>query len=225
MLVLSDTTIDRPIVAKGGTTVDDGRLQHLAQRSEKPGRLLFGDTTPGGVDTGKPERLVGIDVADTGDRALAQELGLDPAVAGLERGPEIDRSEVLVEGLWSESVKCRQTRVVTGINHCNPTETSDIAKDEAAAVIEQPGGALVGIDGVIGRIEAQLACHSEVNYQLTIIVELDDQVLPASTDSFNFGTPCLGSSPKLDRTMGATIYDHATLELARELASKRLHLG
>ena len=83
----------------------DGLGQHVAEVAQKglgPGRA---DPSSAGVDPGPPQRLVGVDIAYTGDRALGQQLGLDSASAGGERSVEAWAVQERIERFGSDVVE------------------------------------------------------------------------------------------------------------------------
>ena len=59
------------------------------------------------VDPRPPERLVGVDVPDPGDRPLVEDRRLDGAVRPRERRPSIARAEARLERLGADALASR----------------------------------------------------------------------------------------------------------------------
>ena len=87
-----------------------------------------------GVDLGPPQGLVGVDVAHAGDRALRQQLGLDPSAAGGQRPVEAGAVQQRVKRLGSEVVQGGQRLVVAGLDDGDTAEAPDISEPQGPAV-------------------------------------------------------------------------------------------
>jgi|TARA_B100000745_G_scaffold142645_1_gene93260 hypothetical protein len=86
--------------------------QNVPEVVEEAGSAFGPDPSGPGVDAGPPEGLVCVDVADSGNEALGQELRLDPATAA-DQGPVEGRpGQGRVEGFWSQIPESGQQPVV-----------------------------------------------------------------------------------------------------------------
>jgi len=224
MLVLTLASVDCSVVAQCRSAIVNRGRENLPQGSQQPGRLVLGDPPPGGVNPRQPEGFVGIDVPDTGNRSLAEKLGLDSSVARSQSLPEILGAETLLEGLRPKFVERGQADVVACVDDGYSTEPSDVAEDEPAVVVEQPSRTFVGVDRVGCVVESELAGHSEVDDQLAVVVEFDDQILAAPANTVDAGPARLRGRPELRRWVSSPLDDDTPHEFRLELASKRLDL-
>jgi len=86
--------------------------QNVPEVVEEAGSAFGSDPSGSGVDAGPPEGLVCVDVADSSNEALGQELRLDPATA-VDQGPVEGRpGQGRVEGFWSQIPESGQQPVV-----------------------------------------------------------------------------------------------------------------
>ena len=70
-LVAAGLAVGGAVVPEGGAAVGDALLEDGAQLGEQAVGLLAGDRAAAGVDAGPPQGLVGVDVADAGERVAA----------------------------------------------------------------------------------------------------------------------------------------------------------
>ena len=71
-LVAAGLAVGGAVVAQRGAAVGDALFEDGAQLDEQPLGLLAGDRAPARVHAGPPQGLVGVDVADAGERVAAR---------------------------------------------------------------------------------------------------------------------------------------------------------
>tara|TARA_B100000700_G_scaffold323156_1_gene426319 strand:- start:2792 stop:3052 length:261 start_codon:yes stop_codon:yes gene_type:complete len=79
--------------------------QHFAEVFQEAVGSFESDPPSSGVDTGPPECLVGVNIADTSDGSLRQELGLDPPATLGQRAVEHCGIKGRVKGFRSQSMQ------------------------------------------------------------------------------------------------------------------------
>lgn len=207
MLVCSLVAIDVDVVAKRRSSVVDSGLEYsfdrfgqgLAAVSSYPGCL--------GVDTGREECLVGVDVPNTGYRSLAEQLRLHHPFALRQGLVQVRTRERVGKRFWSHVVKGRYAAVLAGVDDVEPPEASNVSEDEMAAVIESPEGPNMGAKARgLGWFRAairdmKLTGHTQVSDEFSLVIEDEHQVLPSAPDGRN-RRPC---GIKTGRELGAPV--------------------
>src|SRR5215217_8233767 len=115
--VAAALAVDHAVVAEGGAFAGDGVGEDLTDGAMESMGAAEADPAGGGVDAGQPEGLVGVDVADAGDRALGEQVGLDRGAGGGQVTGEAGRVELVREGLGAEVGQGRQGPVGAGLDH------------------------------------------------------------------------------------------------------------
>ena len=155
-----------------------------------------------GCDPGPPERLVRVDVADAGQRALREELGLHVRLAAAQGPPQPAVVERLVPRLGALGRERRQAGVLAGGHHADAPEAADVAQLEHLAVVERPPRPHVRVERA--GPEAELAGHPEVDDQLPPVVQADEQVLAPAVHALDRRTDGLDRRRRTWPTDGPT---------------------
>ena len=158
----------------------------LVRRAQRAGR-------PERVESGRPQRLVGVDVADPGDERLVEQERLEPARPLAQPASEVADRERRVERLGPER---REDRAAADLGHqlaghrvaaVEPDlpELADVAEAHLAAVGQLEDEPHVRVHGCLGRDDEQLAGHLEVDGQGGIAGQVDDDLLGAPPDGLD----------------------------------------
>ena len=119
----------------------------------------------GGIDSGRKEGFVRVDVADADDLPLVHQHLLDRLFRRRQDGGEAGRGESRIERFGAER------RIVAGpalvIEQQNCAQATHVAVDQLASVVER--GAEDGVAGLTGHQwpvgDGQRACHSRLDDQ------------------------------------------------------------
>lgn len=125
--------------------------------------------------------LVGIDVADAGDDGLVEQACLDGLIGVAEGAGEIRRAEGVVQRFRAEAM---------GLAERDASELARVHEDATGGTKPEDNGG-VGWQSPVGVVEEDAARHAEVNVHPSLaavgVVELQDEVLPASKDGVERG--------------------------------------
>ena len=146
------------------------------------------------------------------------------ATAAAEGGPQLLGRELGVERLWAERGQGGQLGQVVA-DHRDPTEPSDVAEPEAAAVVEHPPGPVIGVGIGPGRIDPELAGHAQVDHERSGVGQTDDQVLAPPPDAVDPGPDRRRCRRELGRRVAPGGGDGASGDERLEAPSDGLHLG
>jgi hypothetical protein len=221
MLVVALGAICVHVVTQRCPAVGNALREHLDNGCVQRSGLCFGDSACTRVHTGLEARFIGVDVSHPGNGPLTEQLGLDVSPASTQSGIEGLGGKGRVE--WLGPQRRQSTFVPVVIGHPNPTEPSNIAVTEDLAVVEVPPRAKVRIVEV--SVGKELAGHSEVHDELSIIVQSEQQELPTSAYRLEGGTGNLNSRRELGRLERAGVDDASTHQPRFELTADGLDLG
>ena len=173
---------------------------------------------------GPPQRFVGVDVADSGDRALRQQLGLDACRAEAHGPPQLVGVNASSNGSgpWAASVgnETWSPVVTTAMRPKRRTSRySSVAPSSNVHV-----GANVRVGPTRGG-DAEHAGHAEVNDELVVVVEIEQQVLAPTPMPANGGAHGEDGGGELRGLVGGRCDDAASLDAGPELAADGLDLG
>ncbi len=222
-LVAAGLVVDVAVVTQCGAAVGDALLEDVPQLDEQRIGLPPGDRAPSGVDTRPPEGLVGVDVADTGEGALREQLRLDAHVAALQVAPQPAIVEDGVPRLGPLGGEGGQRGVLPHRDDTDATEAAHVAQLEHAAVVERPPGPHIRVE--LARPEPQLPGHAEVDDQLSFVVEPEQQVLAAAARRPDGGAGCERRRRELGRRVPPPLGDPPPHHHRLELAAHGLDLG
>ena len=152
---------------------------------------------------------------------MAQQLGLDSAVAVAQRSPERLGGELGGERFRPQRRQGAFVLVVDG----NPdtAESADVAIAEHSAIVEPPPRTHVRI-GEIGD-RKQLASHAEVHDQLSVVIEVEQQELASPPNGLERRADRLSGWRELLGGVAVSLNDRAAAEPGRKLPANRLDLG
>ncbi len=196
-LVDAQVLLHRP-VALGSRVVVDGAAPPHDGLGEDPPDLeveapfVRGSKRRGGtkwMKPGRPQGLVGIDVADAGDERLVKEERLQPTAPASKPRPERSYREGVVKRLGPRPGEDRGATEfvhrllgdwIQGVQP-DPAELPDVPEAQVAAVAERDHHAHVRIQGCFARHDEQLAGHLEMHRQDRIAGETQHELLAASS--------------------------------------------
>jgi hypothetical protein len=162
----------------------DGRREDLPQGPVEPLDGLGPERRRGRlrVDARVEERLVGVDVAHTGDAGLVEEQALDPAATGPEDVPELGRSDL--EGLGAEAGQLAAGALRLALETEQEAELADVAEaDLVPPVLEaddQPD--VLVARRPLGR-EQELPGHLQMENERPGALALDEEHLAPAPDA------------------------------------------
>ena len=190
VLVLALFSFGVDVVAQCRAAVVDPRFQYRFDRLGQGIAALTADATCPRVNPCEEQRLVRVNVANPRNGSLAEQLGLDRPRARLYCGVEARPVEFVAERLWSHVVKRGNVAVVTGIDDPEPSEAAGVVKHEMAVVGECPHRS--GVWSVVGATwfspsrnvdNAKGSGHAKMRYQLSVVVEVEEQILASPANS------------------------------------------
>ena len=127
VLIRAGLAVGVDIVAQRRAAVVETGTERGPHRVHEHVGAFPGEATGGGIDTGGPQGLVGIDVAHSRYRALAEEDGLEMAIALLDEGGEIGSVERVGERFGTECVEGGDTSVIAGDDAVDSAESSELS--------------------------------------------------------------------------------------------------
>ena len=227
--------VDRASAAHDGLGQDPPDLVvqvPLVGGSQRPGR-------PERMEPGRPQRLVGVDVADAGDERLVEQERLEPARPLAQPAPEVAHRERRVERLRTER---REDRAATDLGHqlaghrvaaveADLPELADVAEADLAAVGQLEDQPHVRVLGRLGRDDEQLAGHLQVDRQGRVAGQVDDDLLGAPPDGLDpspgdgLGERLGRVRPQGPRPRDARADDRRAQDARSQVARDRLDLG
>ncbi len=219
------------VVTQGGATVGDAGCEDLFDCLSERIAALPANSASLGIDLGDEQRLIGVDVAHSGHRLLAQQLGLDRPVALASRLVQGFPVEVVSEWLRAHLSQCRNSVIDASVDNVEPTESTHISEHQLSAVVELPECPCVGIviDATIARYvecvdDGEGARHAEVSDEFAVIVECEEEVLTASADRLHLGPNDLERRTELRAPVCVGVYDLTPRHERFELSANRLDL-
>jgi hypothetical protein len=143
-----------------------------------------------GVNPGRKQDFVGIDVADSRDHVLVEQQGLDPAPAAGKERPET--VGIQLQGLPTQPAQFHRLGRLRGDEHTDETEFPHIPEAEVPAGLKKIDNQ---IRVLIGRhllgTNLQPARHLEMKKkaQVSRTIDQDHLAPPPDTDDFFSGQP------------------------------------
>ena len=135
----------------------------------------------GVVQLGAPQRLIGVDVADTGDETLIEQRALDSGLPLLEPGTELLCVEQSIQRVAS-NVGDLDGQLRPALAEQHAAEDALVDKSQLAAIRQVEGYPQVLLRRRIGLVDQHLTAHTEVA-QHRIVIELHPEVLAATSSS------------------------------------------
>ncbi len=174
-------------VVKRRSASPNGCPQNSADLAAKRGGILWGyrRRQPLGCESGGVERLVGIDVADAGDRRLVEQRSLDSGGAPPANQPLVERA-VAQAGQRVGPQASQGVRPTVGVDRIDEQFAECARVDEAklGAVVEIHDDVRVLRHFVGGPRHSQLAGHPQVGDQ-HVVIEIDNQELAVAANAFD----------------------------------------
>lgn len=174
------------------------------------------------MDSSRPKRLVGVDVAHTGNRPLTEQERLDRSVGAGQLGAETPGVERIGKWFGPEVGQSRNRLVATSVHHYYPAEATYILEDQPAPVVERETCTRIRID----YIKTEYPRHSQVHHQLEATIQRRYQKLAAPADTGDLPSPQLPDPLELagDHRVGIHphVEDPASTQLRVELAAHGL---
>jgi len=157
-------------VIEGGPSVGDGNFEHDTDGVEEATEVLDGQIAPTGqrVDPCEVKGLVGIDVPQTGDRALVQQQRLDRCRAAGETVGQPCRRGWIDPGIRPETTDPGVGQVVIVVDRDEP-ERPRVDELHDGAVVE--AGDEVGMRHLSHRVERPPPRHTEMGDHGLAVVE------------------------------------------------------
>ena len=119
----------------------------------------------------RPQRLVGVDIADSGHDALIQKRAFEPGVPLLDACGDPDYVVLGVEGVPRDVRDDAGQHRAPGIEHQMPERALVDEAQVRAVVVELEPHALVGRRGESGRYDEHLAAHPKMDQQRVLVIE------------------------------------------------------
>jgi hypothetical protein len=252
-LVDLEVLLHRAVAFRRGVIVDgtaapfDRLGQHVAQADVKPADVVGseGVSVAQRVQSGAPQRLVGIDVPHAGEEVLVHQQRLEAATAAREQGGEPLRSEVV--GEWLRPCReypggltfNRQAADRIAAVEAQAPELAHIAKAQLTAVRQRKYDVDVAILRRAGGHDEELTCHLEVDCQDGWLRgpgslarrQPDEKLLPAPADSVDLASHYRGGESAGFVTaqgrwpVGAHAHDPRTRNQGPQVAGDSLDFG
>ncbi len=145
--------------------------------------LIAGEvsTRPFRVNPGPEERLVNVDVAESGDQVLVEEQALHLAASSKDHLAEAIGRERRREGFWAEATVQGPEQVAVDVE--DPAELALVGESQLGAVVQPDRQVLEPDRGVRGHCDLERAGHAEVNEEGGPVVEVGDEVFAAPTET------------------------------------------
>jgi hypothetical protein len=133
------------------------------------------------VDTGPEQRLIGVDIPKTADQFLVEDDRLDLGGATAQTLFEPCRRESALE--WLATKSSVKTDQIIAMEMNDAAELALIGEAEIETVVELDRQPLETKRWLLVRYRAQPAGHTQVDHDRGAIVEIDNEVLGASSDT------------------------------------------
>ena len=121
------------------------------------------------IDLGVPERLVGIDVAHTGNGALGEQDRLQVPVASLDEVGEVPTRELGIPRFGSERMKRWDGVVLASRHHLDTPKAANVMEGQDPVIIESPPCSkmrMLEVDLTEMRLDRKPPRHAEVDDEL-----------------------------------------------------------
>lgn len=150
---------------EGGAAPFQAAVQDVMDRPVQAFDFVLGETAgrPFRVQAGQKERLIDVDVAETGDQSLIEQHTLQLTGAPGEAGREHLRRELIRQRFGTETPV--QSLDVSREEVEHPAELPLVREPEIVPVVELDCQVLEPEPGSVPRDDAQLAGHAEMNHQ------------------------------------------------------------
>ena len=204
-LVDLQVLLHRAVAIGRRVVIDRASAPHDRLGQDPPDRvvqmtLVGGPQRPGGpqrMEPGRPQRLVGVDVADARDERLVEKERLEPPRPAAQPAPEVAHRELAVERLRTER---REDGAAADLGHqlaghrvasVEPDlpELADVTEAQLATVGELEDQSDVRVLGRVGRDDEQLAGHLQMDGQRRVTRQVDDDLLGAPPDGLDPSVP------------------------------------
>jgi len=190
VLVRAGCTVAVNVVTQCGAAVVESRLERASDRLDEPVGPIHGESTGGRIDPRRPQRLVGVDVADSGHGTLSQQDGFEVTIAAFDKDRECLAREGRIPRLGTKMIEGRYFAVISGVDNVDTAEAPDVVKGEQPPVGEAPPGAEVGmievglvVYGVNGETPGHSQVHDEFGGDLVVEFRRDGSIVRVSGDT------------------------------------------
>src|SRR5262245_40930256 len=180
-LVAARLAVAADVVADGRAAPVDRLAQHLRDRLAQAVGLGAAQVAaaPRGVQPGAEQRLVGVDVADAGDDALAEQHRLDGALGAGQRRAPGGRGQL--ERLRPQAVAPEQRLQRLGpLVPAHAAEAARVAEAQLlTAAVEVEDDVRVRGQALVRGGDGELPGHAEVDDDGALVVEVEEDPLAA----------------------------------------------
>jgi hypothetical protein len=134
------------------------------------------------VQLSSPERLVGVDIADSRYQSLIQQRAFEAGPPRPDTGDHPIEIECRVQGI-SGDVRYRDGQIADHILYREAAERSLVDETQLRIAVDKldPHSQVRFVSGT-GRLDAHLPTHPQVSEQRFPVTQIEPEVLPAASD-------------------------------------------